>query len=275
MNEGCHSRMNIHIDIIMTALCMGILMTSSGAGHKLPPPIISLDPSLSVYNMGDSITILCSPPKPLKVKMIQFYKEGYIPPLKEAEDNTYVIPISNKGNGGRYSCTYSTEIQEKLMTSLSSEHVIVNVSDKLPPPIISLDPSLSVYNMGDSITILCSPPKLLKVKMIQFYKEGYIPPLKEAEDNTYVITISNKENGGRYSCAYSTEIQERLMTSLSSEHVIVNVSAFIERTTEATTVHETSTLDMRSKTSISTGQTTTATMLQQTSVRDNEVKRTS
>ncbi|XP_044144082.1 uncharacterized protein LOC122933256 isoform X2 [Bufo gargarizans] len=123
--------------------------------------------------------------------------------------------------------------------------VFVSGSDRSQAPDISLNPSLSEYSMGDSITIVCSPPKTLVVKKIQFYKEGHLQPLNEAEDNTFVVTC-NKEVAGRYFCTYTLEIQERLITSLYSQHIIVNVSASIAQTTAAAIIPETSTLDKSS-----------------------------
>ncbi|XP_073509583.1 uncharacterized protein [Phyllobates terribilis] len=246
--------MNIHIDVILAGLCMGILVCRS---DSISPPILSASPNHLSYYEGETVTLTCAIQEGYRPSQFTFYKNSeYIP-----TDSTHIYKVHGMrlSDVGSYSCDFWTGRH----SSPRSNEVLLLFYDKLPRPVIILEPSHTVYKIGESITITCSPPRILKEKMIRFYKEGYVQPLNEAKDNIYVITISNKGNGGRYSCTYSTEIQDRRMTSLPSEYIIVNVSVSTGQTTAATIVHETPTLDMRSKTSISTGRTTAATKVQE------------
>ncbi|KAM3936746.1 uncharacterized protein RB166_000142 [Leptodactylus fuscus] len=208
---------------------------------EIPSPTLMRSPVQGFYYKGESVTLTCETPRKYRHSHFTFYKNSeYI-----ETDNTYVYKIYGMelSDVGTYTCDFWSVRQ----SSPRSNEVTLFFSDRLSPPVISISPSLSMYNMGESVTIVCSPPGSLILKKIKFYKDGNVQPIKEAENNTFVISTSNKDVAGRYSCTYTANIQETLRTSSYSEYIIVNVSAV--QTTTSRVFPESPALGNTSKTS--------------------------
>ncbi|XP_056384080.1 uncharacterized protein LOC130277429 isoform X2 [Hyla sarda] len=220
-----------------TGLYIGVLVSSN---EGIPAPTLKATPEYPFYFKGETVTLTCNTQE-YRHAHFSFYKNSqYIP---SENKYTYKINAMDDSDVGIYACDFWA----RSRSSPRSNEVSLFYFDKLPSPVIYLDPSRSVYSMGESVTIVCSPPMSKEVKRITFNKEGNVQPLKEANGNTYVISTSTREDAGRYSCTYSVEIQERWVTSFTSDYIIVNVSVSTARTTATTKIPETSAPDMTSK----------------------------
>ncbi|XP_056384082.1 uncharacterized protein LOC130277429 isoform X3 [Hyla sarda] len=227
--------MNIYL--LGAGLYIGVLVSSN---EGIPAPTLKATPEYPFYFKGETVTLTCNTQE-YRHAHFSFYKNSqYIP---SENKYTYKINAMDDSDVGIYACDFWA----RSRSSPRSNEVSLFYFDKLPSPVIYLDPSRSVYSMGESVTIVCSPPMSKEVKRITFNKEGNVQPLKEANGNTYVISTSTREDAGRYSCTYSVEIQERWVTSFTSDYIIVNVSVSTARTTATTKIPETSAPDMTSK----------------------------
>ncbi|CAN2390315.1 hypothetical protein PRIEUP_LOCUS351 [Pristimantis euphronides] len=190
---------------------MGALLSSS---DTISPPILNVLPDYPFYYKGETVTLTCNTDSQYRRAYFSFFKNSqYI-----QTNNVYIHTINSfdYSDVGNYVCEFWAVTQ----SSTRSNEVTLFFSDPLPPPVIS---SLSVLTMGEPVTLICSPPKGMEGKRIQFYKEGNVPILSETDKNTYVIT-SNKEVPGRYSCTYSLEMKNKWRTSQSSEYILVNIA---------------------------------------------------
>ncbi|XP_071990701.1 uncharacterized protein [Engystomops pustulosus] len=237
---------------------------------NIAPPILRASPHYDFYYKGESVTLTCNTPSEYLKAHFSFYKNSECIPT----DNTTIYNIQGMDYSdiGKYYCDFWSG----KSSSPRSNEILLLFSDTLPAPVISLSPSLPVYRMGESVTIICSLPKSWQKKKIEFYKEGNLQPVKREEENTYVISTSNKEVAGRYFCTYTTEISETLITSLPSNYITVNISVSAAQTTkataEATTMDETSKTEEMEESSLI--QSTTSTNVAKTT-RDKTVWQTS
>ncbi|XP_066460021.1 platelet glycoprotein VI-like [Eleutherodactylus coqui] len=229
--------MNIHVIILLAGLCMAAVVSSSDI---VPPPKLSASPDYAVYYKGEQVTLTCNTHEKYRKAYVTFYKNSkYIPTDTK---KTYSIHGMEDSDVGKYVCDFWTGSH----SSPRSNEVLLQTSDKLLPPVISLNPSLSVYPRGELVTLVCSPPKRIEVKRIRFYKEENVQLSEETDKNTYVISASSEEVAGRYSCTYFIEMQQKWRSSPSSEYIVVNVSA--AETTAATIIPRSTALDLTSKT---------------------------
>ncbi|XP_069820279.1 platelet glycoprotein VI-like isoform X1 [Dendropsophus ebraccatus] len=236
--RGYHSAMKIHI--LLAGLLMGVLVSSS---EDVPPPILRQSPDYPVYYEGETVTLTCETQGKYRRFHFSFYKNSKY--IENDNTNMYKIYGMEYSDIGIYACDYWTGHH----SSPRSNEVSLFFSDKLPSPAIHLEPSRSVYSMGESVTLVCSHPKNRGVRRIAFYKKGNIQPLKEGEENTYVISTSEKEIAGGYSCNYCLDVHGKLIPSPASGYITVNVSVLTSQATVTTIIQETLAPDKTSKTS--------------------------
>ncbi|XP_072271270.1 immunoglobulin superfamily member 1-like isoform X2 [Pyxicephalus adspersus] len=187
------------------------------------PPSIALSPLHPVYLKEESFTLTCLPLVGTSAKRIQIYHENKIIQEGGPLQSYYNISAANENTSGKYACKYWIEINGRNIGSSLSDYVIVNVTETPPPPSIGLIPSYTVYTKQETFKLNCSPPISAPAKGIQIYFEGKI--IQEGELlHTGLISASNQDAPGNYSCKYWVEISGRRIYSSQSDHVIVNVT---------------------------------------------------
>ncbi|KAM4707010.1 uncharacterized protein O3C94_002466 [Discoglossus pictus] len=106
----------------------------------------------------------------------------------------------------------------------ATQHTLIP-SNPPPAPSITLSPLHYVYFIGEKINVTCTPPHAL-AKRIIFYKEiqGIKQEMTSGKENTYIISTSVQEAGGKYCCGYLVEIRGRDFLSYPSNTTSIDVT---------------------------------------------------
>ncbi|XP_069820285.1 uncharacterized protein [Dendropsophus ebraccatus] len=206
------------------------------SANYLPLPSLTVTPSQPSYNIGETITMMCSPPNNIDVEGIRYFKNRTeVHFHKNKETNPYYTKSKlRKEDEGSYMCDYSANgngteklsypskevnimikgtspIREKSSWPSQSEGeetgkrtppIRENVTYYLPLPSLTVTPSQPIYDIGQTITMMCSPPNNIDVEGIRYFKNNTeINYDKNKEINLYT-KILTKEDEGFYRCDY-------------------------------------------------------------------------
>ncbi|XP_069597150.1 immunoglobulin superfamily member 1-like isoform X1 [Ranitomeya imitator] len=193
----------------------GILMiTHSGECGKLSKPtleIVTEDPN-DVHMIGSTAYFNCT--DSLNAQRFFWRKEGNKDPI--AEQVTPMLTFTNltKNDNGLYTCQYgrNSELSEL------SDPVYLYVSDRYPPPAITVEPR-SIVQPGQDVTITCASP-YPKIVFTLFKGNAQIAE-NSSNPFIYVIHHANKAHAGQYSCIY----EDLQMESDFSEPLMIDVKA--------------------------------------------------
>ncbi|XP_073513903.1 uncharacterized protein [Phyllobates terribilis] len=195
----------------------GILMiitTQSGVYGKVSKPTLEIsteDPN-DVYLIGSTAYLNCT--DSLNAQRFFWRKEGNKNPIAEQVTPTLAFTNLTKNDSGLYTCQYgrNSELSEL------SDPMYLYVSDRYPPPTITVEPR-SIVQPGQDITIMCasSYPKIV----FTLFKDN--AQIAENSNNPfmYVIHHANKAHAGQYSCMY----ENLQMESDFSESLMIDVKA--------------------------------------------------
>nr|XP_025044402.1 basement membrane-specific heparan sulfate proteoglycan core protein-like [Pelodiscus sinensis] len=134
------------------------LETEQGAAlNPLPPPVLSVDPPSGAVSEGLPLLLTCMAPGNTGERRFPSYKGGSVTVsvtrvLRAGPSNVVEFTCGNKENvSGRWSpsCT-------RQAVNIT---VDVAVSDPLPPPVLSLDPTSGAVGEGLPLVITCTAPK--------------------------------------------------------------------------------------------------------------------
>ncbi|XP_063770101.1 uncharacterized protein LOC134897660 [Pseudophryne corroboree] len=193
-----------------------------------PSPTFSVSPSSNLYKKGQKVTMMCSPPNNSDVMEIIFYKDNKLIHTNEqqgAKNNT-MMSLSNKEDEGNYHCGYTVNNNGTPKLSITSNTVFIRMSGYPPSPTFSVSPSSNLYNKGQKVTMMCSPPNNSDVMEIIFYKDNKLIHTNEqqgAKNNT-MMSLSNKEDEGNYHCGYTVNNNGTPKLSITSNTVFIRMS---------------------------------------------------
>ncbi|XP_073427128.1 uncharacterized protein [Dendrobates tinctorius] len=193
----------------------GILMiTQSGVFGKLSKPtleIVTEDPN-DIHMIGSTAFFNCT--DSLNAHRFFWRKDGNKDPIAEQVAPTFTFANLTKNDSGLYTCQYrrSSELSELC------DPVYLYVSDRYPPPAITVEPR-SIVQPGQDITITCasSYPKIV----FTLFKGNAQIAKNSNNPFIYVIHHANKTHAGQYSCIY----ENLQMESDFSEPLMIDVKA--------------------------------------------------
>ncbi|KAM3936748.1 Fc receptor-like protein 5 [Leptodactylus fuscus] len=194
------------------------------ADTPLPPSII-LAPSFPVFTTKESMDLTCAPPKDTTAKGIQIFREESKIHEEVLLKKKYTISASDKDAAGKYYCKYWVEMYGRSIISLPSEHITVNVTSMPPAPSLSMSTEHSVYIKGEAVTLTCFFPLGVKVKDVQFYRDGELFPITNSrQKNTHVMATLDVVKTATFTCQYYEEISGRTIASDLSNEITINTT---------------------------------------------------
>ncbi|CAM5100328.1 unnamed protein product [Natator depressus] len=205
-----------------------------------PPlaPKLSLHPKLPVYLPGEKVTLNCSVPHGKEVAGFRFHQhrgDQAAEELPAASGGPWMELMVQMGNDGSYTCQYWRREAGQEIVSENSNSITVPVSDPLPQPLLSMDPSSGEVSEGLPLLIACMAPGDLGEWRFHFYKDGteIIPRVEGSEISTMesvsgsmnisVLSIprAGPKNTGEFTCGYEKNMSGRWIQSPRSQAVNV------------------------------------------------------
>ncbi|XP_075768408.1 alpha-1B-glycoprotein-like isoform X2 [Pelodiscus sinensis] len=129
----------------------------------LPTPQLSVSPQQPGYVAGESITLTCSAAGAPNDSMIRFYKDGQTLLPEELclrlHQATASVRLSAPPQTSTYTCGCWRAESGREIESERSQPVSIAVTDPLPPPVLSLDPTSGAVGEGLPLLLTCTAPK--------------------------------------------------------------------------------------------------------------------
>ncbi|XP_025031760.1 uncharacterized protein LOC112542642, partial [Python bivittatus] len=204
------------MDVLDTFLALFWILFLAGRllGAVDPPPShpsLSIHPPYNSFLLEQCFSLTCSPPQNQTVYYFhETTTDGAWVLMKTQSGNTLKVCIRHLETEKKYACHYmegnNGGLQNKS-SSLSNE-ITISILDRLPAPILSLDPHQPVYNPGQQVRLICSAsewPQLAE------YQVHYKDLQYETEFRKIYVTSENmrqhnmvveKDTAGEYRCQY-------------------------------------------------------------------------
>ncbi|XP_033024141.1 uncharacterized protein LOC117057410 [Lacerta agilis] len=202
----------------------------------LQPPELSVQPNYPEYFEGERVVLICSAFPNGTVEGYRFFDQDGQQIVKMAADpyqKGKLVLRAESSKMGNYSCDYWTGKADTEVTSAQSHSVSLQVKEAPEAPTLSLNPNLIEYNLGDSVSLVCSaPPETKKLKEFQFYGDRISISAVASYGNIYMYNISIMElkDVGLFRCGYIVHLSGRKVISKKSNPVtVVGLGARWER----------------------------------------------
>ncbi|XP_075768080.1 Fc receptor-like protein 5 isoform X2 [Pelodiscus sinensis] len=129
----------------------------------LPTPQLSMSPQQPGYVAGESITLTCSATGAPSDSMIRFYKDGQTLLPEELclrpHQATASVRLSAPLQTSTYTCGCWRVESGRVIELERSQPLSIAVTDPLPPPVLSLDPTSGAVSEGLPLVITCTAPR--------------------------------------------------------------------------------------------------------------------
>ncbi|KAM6449647.1 uncharacterized protein PHA67_017063 [Liasis olivaceus] len=229
------------MDLLDTFLALFWIMFLAGRLLRAvdPPPShprLSIHPPYNSFLLEQCFSLTCSPPQN---QTVYFFHEtttdGAWVLMKTQSGNTLKVCIRHLETEKKYACHYmegnNGGLQNKS-SSLSNE-IKISILDRLPAPILSLDPHQLVYNPGQQVRLICSASEW---PQLSEYQVHYKDPQYETKFRKIYLTSNNtrqhnivveKDTAGEYRCQYWIVVSGQEICSPWSKLVSVAMTDLI------------------------------------------------
>ncbi|XP_062891006.1 deleted in malignant brain tumors 1 protein-like isoform X1 [Mobula hypostoma] len=218
----------VYACVLLTQIC-GRWITSPDSRHvrvivtDLPTqPRISKSAEYPVYVTGEAVTISCDVAWRGSRGQFQLLKDSVsiINSTVNQKWFNYHVEAVNADSEGDYACVFLIMESGRLIHSSISHHIRINVTDRPPPPTVSLNPNYPIYLEREEVNITCHAPSLHSHDHLQWllrwkFEETTRNMTQQHVSNSF--TVVNNRNEGYYSCLYDQQISGRWVTSFPSD----------------------------------------------------------
>ncbi|XP_072883999.1 scavenger receptor cysteine-rich type 1 protein M130-like [Hemitrygon akajei] len=203
---------------------------------KPPQPTIDLQRRFATFIERQNISIECTTRHYYAGSRFYLGKVGKAPslsswPTRRTEHSaTFTILNASLTDEGEYTCLYEVQRNGNMWNSTESQSLYVHITDRPPPPILSLHGTYIPHLIGSDIVLDCFTPFSWFAREIGLYAvvgDSYHSVENFTESDSHAtFTLSNLTIVGRsnYSCRYSYQFQDRLIYSKYSSTLTVTIT---------------------------------------------------
>ncbi|XP_057299709.1 receptor-type tyrosine-protein phosphatase F-like isoform X2 [Hydractinia symbiolongicarpus] len=183
---------------------------------------LTISPTSTTPNEGDSITFNCGVDTNLNPVFYSFQKDGNV--ITTGGNNVFIIPKANESDSGSYTCTVSATTTSPL--SVTSNAVSLTVNELFQTPTLAASPNN--LNSGETFTLTCttSSPRNIVYK----FRKGTVDLTQFQSSAVYNITTQTSDSGF-YRCIAQVNKVEKVSSQVTVE-VTLKVSITITPTVE-------------------------------------------
>ncbi|XP_075767985.1 immunoglobulin superfamily member 1-like [Pelodiscus sinensis] len=194
--------------------------------ERPPRPSLSLDPPHPIYIRGERVTLRCSGQLNEKAAGYRFFNQsGEKISSRDSSQGTWQISTSDAAASQAYTCLYWRVERGREIPSEKSTPVSVSVTERPPPPSLSLDPPQPIYIRGEQVTLRCSGQLNEKAAGYRFFKQsGEQISSGVSSQVTWQISTSDAAASQGYTCLYWRVESGREIPSEKSPPVLVSVT---------------------------------------------------
>nr|XP_025040343.1 obscurin-like [Pelodiscus sinensis] len=225
-----------HLLPLLASLQMLPRPVSSAA--QLFAPELTVSPQYRIFLRGESVTLTCSAPSTATVSGIRFFRDGRRIGSGELQWSYYRVSASlllsnvSESNAGVYSCeSWRTESGQEVPLQ-RSQNISIAVTDQLSAPELTVSPPHRIFLRGESVTLMCSAPRIATVTRIRFLRDGKsidsrkLQWFQDKVSSLQVWSVS-ESHAGVYSCEYWKTESGREIPSERSQNIPITVTDWL------------------------------------------------
>ncbi|XP_057299711.1 protein sidekick-1-like isoform X2 [Hydractinia symbiolongicarpus] len=180
----------------------------------IPNPTVEITEGTATVNAGSNLQLNCSIETDITAVTFKWFKNNNQVP----DEISQTLNITNitKEKAGVYSCTAKNGSGSE-MSSSKNQSIVVNYLENAG---LTISPTSTTPNEGDSITFNCGVDTNLNPVSYSFQKDGNV--ITTGGNNVFIISKAMESDSGSYMCTASASTTSPLSVTSNSVSLTVN-----------------------------------------------------
>ncbi|XP_057299705.1 receptor-type tyrosine-protein phosphatase S-like isoform X1 [Hydractinia symbiolongicarpus] len=184
------------------------------AQGKIPNPSVIIIKGTATLNTGSELQLKCNIEEDVSSITFKWFKDNN--QISDETSQMLTINSITKKQAGVYHCSAKNGTDSE---TLSSTKLTITVN-YLENAVLTISPTSSTINEGDSVTFTCGVDTNLNPVSYSFQKDGNV--ITTGGNNVFIISKANKSDSALYKCNVSASTTPPLSVTSNSVSLTVN-----------------------------------------------------